>query len=45
MASSYDLKIESPNVRYTADAIEADYVYETVKCIKDDETKKIIVSK
>ena len=42
--ATYDLVIESPNVRYTEDAIESDYVYESVKCVKDEQTKKITVS-
>lgn len=42
--ASYDLMINSPNVRYTEDFIESDYVYESVKCVKNDDTKMITVS-
>lgn len=42
--SKYQLTINSPNVRYTEDYIESDYIYESVKCVKDEETKTITVS-
>lgn len=42
--ASYDLTINSPNVRYSDEYIESDYIYETVKCVKDEQTKTITVS-
>lgn len=42
--SKYQLTIDSANVRYTEDFIESDYVYESVKCVKDEDTKTITVS-
>lgn len=40
----YELLVDSPNVKYTDEHIEADYVYESVKCVRDEETKRITVS-
>ena len=42
--AAYNLMIDSPNVRYTDEFIESDYVYESVKCVKNDDTKTITVS-
>jgi len=44
MAEKFDLYVDSPNVKYSEEHIEADYVYESVKCVKDAETKRITVS-
>jgi hypothetical protein len=44
MAEKYDLMVDSPNIKYTDEHIEADYVYESVKCVRDEETKRITVS-
>lgn len=41
--AAYELKIESPNLRYSEEFIESDYVYESVKCVKNEETKTITV--
>lgn len=43
--ASYELTINSPNVRYSEEYIESDYVYESVKCVKDDQQKTITVSR
>lgn len=43
--ASYELTINSPNVRYSEEYIESDYVYESVKCVKDDQKKTITVSR
>lgn len=37
------INVQSPNIRYTPEAIEADYEYETVKCTKDGKTNTIKV--
>lgn len=29
------INVQSPNVRYTEDTIEADYEYDNVKCVQD----------
>lgn len=40
---SNKLIIQSPNIRYYDDVIEADYEYENVRCKKDDKTSTIKV--
>lgn len=36
------IHVESPNVRYTEEYIEADYKYETTEVVKDNKTLKVI---
>lgn len=42
MAQKYELTVDSPNIRYSEDYIESDYIYESVRCVKDG--KKITAS-
>ncbi len=42
-ANSNSIVIQSPNVRYYEDVIEADYEYDNVRCKKDEKTGNIKV--
>nr|XP_046916603.1 inositol-3-phosphate synthase-like [Dermatophagoides farinae] len=35
------VNVQSPNIRYTDETIEADYEYDNVKCIRDEKTNSI----
>lgn len=37
------INVQSPNIRYSAESIEADYEYESVRCVKDDKANSIKV--
>ena len=37
------INVQSPNIRYTQELIEADYEYENVRCVKDEKTNSIKV--
>lgn len=38
------VNVQSPNIRYTDETIEADYEYDNVKCIRDEKTNSIKVN-
>lgn len=38
------VNVQSPNIRYTDETIEADYEYDNVKCIRDEKTNSVKVS-
>ena len=44
MKTNIKVSVQSPNVRYTDDTIEADYEYENVKCKLDEKTGAYKVS-
>lgn len=35
--------VQSPNIRYSDDAIEADYEYDNVKCVQDGKAGSVKV--
>lgn len=37
------VNVQSPNIRYSEQAIEADYEYENVRCVKDEKSNSIKV--
>jgi len=43
MYAAVDLQVQSPNIRYTQENIEADYEYENVRCAVDERTNTIKV--
>ncbi|OTF82306.1 inositol-3-phosphate synthase 1-A-like protein [Euroglyphus maynei] len=42
-ATTMKVNVQSPNIRYTDETIEADYEYDNVKCIPDDKTNSVKV--
>ncbi len=43
MASDKMIQVQSPNVRYTADLIEADYVYHTTEVKEEGDTYQVSI--